>query len=183
MQAWWAEENSLKALKIKNVWLVENLIEVLLTILNNSHSPLNLGSSIWWYTPKNALLKYTSSCSTSCLFTGGVSVCSCTEDAGCLSFALDGYDQWSGGLPRLWELLQPQWLQRLLLFGPDPQHRAPGPALRRSAHCTRPWLHVLLGARHKFTIFSCCLLSQHGIFILFTFVPVPGLMHNSGFLV
>ncbi len=120
--------------------------------------PLNLGSSIWWYTPKNSLLKYTS-CSTSCLFTGGVSVCSCTEDAGCLSFALDGYDQWSGGLPRLWELLQPQWLQRLLLFGPDPQHRAPGPALRRSAHCTRPWLHVLLGAHHKFTIFSCCLFS------------------------
>lgn len=60
-----------------------------------------------------------------------------------LSSARDGEDIWGPALCGPDQLLQQ--LQRLLLLGSDPQHRAAGPAFRRSAHRARSRLHVLPG--------------------------------------
>lgn len=72
-----------------------------------------------------------------------------------LSSARDGEDVWGPTLCGPDQLLQQQ-LQRLLLLGTDPQHRASGPALRRSAHRARSWLHVLPGEHTGLFLIRTC---------------------------
>lgn len=86
---------------------------------------------------------------------------------GCRSERVQNFDLHHGDIWR-WpamqqsgQLLCPDWLQRLLLLRPHPQHRAAGAALRGGAHRTGPWLYVLPGKHTRDKVFVEMRLKQY----------------------